>query len=49
MPARNGAEPNHAEPRAEIKKQRVLGNLLTVCVRRRGTSSISEQPELKGL
>ena len=35
--------------RAEIKKQRVMGNLLTVCVRRRGTSSIPEQPELKGL
>lgn len=35
--------------RAEIIKNRILGDLLTVCVRRRGTSSIPQQPELKGL
>lgn len=35
--------------RAEIIKQRIIGNLLTVCVRRRGTSTLPQQPELKGL
>ena len=35
--------------RAEIIKQRIIGNLLTVCVRRRGTSTLPQQLELKGL
>lgn len=35
--------------RAEIIKQKIVGDLLTVCVRRRGTSTVQTTLELKGL
>lgn len=35
--------------RAEIIKQKIAGDLLTVCVRRRGTSTVQTTLEIKGL
>jgi len=35
--------------RAEIIKQKIFGDLLTVCVRRRGTATVQTTMELKGL
>ena len=42
------AGPARSSRPAPDRQQRIIGNLLTVCVRRHGTSTLP-QPELKGL